>query len=166
METIRKMAQQVRQNPASRMALMEAVCRQITQKVGSTRASVWAFSALQDHITCECLYDVRTGAFSSGARLNEDDFADYFKAIKDDLKVVAPDAREHPATSCFNTLYFLPNNIFSLLDFVVLDGREPVAVLCCEHCRDERAWTRQDMDFLQAMSAALAPAFGRQKRTV
>lgn len=162
MDDIRKMAQHVRQNPDIRMDLMEAVCRSITVTVGSTRASVWAFSELHDYLTCECLFDVRTRAFDAGTRLSEDDFQEYFDAIRSDLKVVAPDAHEHPATRCFNDLYFTPNDIVSLLDYVILDGGEPVAVLCCEQCGDIRHWRPKDMDFLHAMSAALAPAFRRR----
>jgi GAF domain-containing protein len=137
-------------------SFLETVCKEITQHVGSTRASVWTFrQPLRDAIICEALYDTRDGSVSSGTVLAEDDFPDYFRAITDDLRIVAPDAVTHPATKAFDDVYFLPLDIRSLLDFVVLVDQVPVAVLCCEHCTDIKPWSEADVDYLQKMSSVV-----------
>lgn len=146
-------------------ALLETVCREITEHVGSTRASVWTFrQPLRDAIVCASLFDTRDGSVSKGAVLSEDDFPDYFRAVTEDLRIVAPDAVTHPATKAFDDVYFLPLDIRSLLDFVVLVDGVPVAVLCCEHCTDIKQWTDADVDYLQAMSSVVAFALKQSER--
>ena len=51
-----------------------------------------------------------------------------------------------------------------LLDFVVLIGDRPVAVLCCEHCAEQKQWTQADSDYLQAMSSVLTFGLKQQER--
>lgn len=148
----------VRTNPAAVADVYEAICRDIVEQVGATRASVWTFNTLKDAITSECLLDTRDGSVSRGVTLKEEDFGSYFHAIRNDLKIVAPDALTHPATSCFDEIYFTPLDIRSLLDYVVLVRDEPTMVLCCEHCGEQKAWSDEDIRYLHHMAAALALA--------
>lgn len=139
--------------------LYRAICQDIVEHVGSTRASIWLFNGVQDAITSQCLFDNRDGTFSSGVTLAEDDFPPYFEAIKRDLKIVAPDAEHHPATACFDDIYFTPLDIRSLLDFVIQEGSSPVAVLCCEHCGSRKDWSEADIKYLHQMAAVLGMTF-------
>jgi len=141
----------------------QAVCQDITTNVGATRASVWTIQtvALKSSITSVCLFDTRDGSFSSGVTLTEDAFPEYFEAITRDLKIVAPDAITHPATACFDEVYFTPLDIRSLLDFVILEKGRPVAVLCCEHCGEQKDWSAKDLDYLQAISTVVGFALKR-----
>lgn len=137
-------------------SFLETVCREITEHVGSTRASVWTFrQPLRDAIECACLFDTRDGSVHAGTVLAEDDFPAYFQAITDDLRIVAPDAITHPATSAFDDVYFVPLDIRSLLDFVVMVNNQPAAVLCCEHCATQKPWSQADIDYLQAMAGVV-----------
>ena len=138
-------------------SVYEAICKDITTHVGATRASVWRMdtTGLRSSITSVCLHDTRDGSFSSGVTLTEEAFPEYFEAITSDLRIVAPDAITHPATSCLDEVYFTPLDIRSLLDFVVLDKGQPVAVLCCEHCAEQKQWTQQDLDYLQAIATVV-----------
>lgn len=135
------------------------LAKQITEQVGSTRASLWLFNASKDAIVLQALYDTRTEEFASGSKLTEDDFPQYFEAIRRDLRVIAPAAHTHPATSCFSELYFEPLGIESLLDLVILNAGEPAAVLCCEHCGEQKQWSDDDMVFLEKMAAAFSMTF-------
>lgn len=148
-----------RANPDTLDDLYRAICQDIVEHVGSSRASIWLFNGVKDAITSQCLFDSRDGTFSSGVTLSEDDFPQYFDAIKRDLKIVAPDAEHHPATSCFDEIYFTPLDIRSLLDFVILEGTSPIAVLCCEHCGVIKDWTEADVKYLHQMSAVLGMTF-------
>lgn len=158
MDHIKQLVAECRQDPSQRPELFRVVCKEIVERLGTTRASIWSFTRLQEEIVCECLYDERDGSFSQGTRLAEDDFRDYFQAIKQDLKVVAPDAFNHAATRCFNKAYFTPLDIRSLLDFVILVDDEPVGVLCCEHCAEIKRWSDSDMALLHTMSALIGMA--------
>jgi GAF domain-containing protein len=140
-------------------AVHQAVCQDIVRHVGSTRASIWYFSPLQDRIVCACLLDIRTGFIEQGAELQEDDFPEYFSAIRDNEIVRASDAVRHPATQCFDELYFMPNGITSLLDVVITTGRRHVAILCCEHCDGVREWNASDEAYLRQMAVVLRLSF-------
>jgi GAF domain-containing protein len=144
---------------ATAAAVHQAVCHDIVRHVGSTRASIWYFGALHDRIVCACLLDIRTGLIERGAELREDDFPEYFSAIRDNEIVRASDAHRHPATRCFDDLYFMPNGITSLLDLVITVGRRHVAILCCEHCDDIREWGAADERYLRQMAVLLRLSF-------
>jgi GAF domain-containing protein len=144
----------------------QSMCKDITKNVGSTRASVWLLSPLQDAIECLCLHDTRDNSFHSGSKLKEEDFGDYFQAIKKDLKIIADDAANHPATKCFDEIYFIPNDIRSLLDFVVLKSGEPIGVLCCEHCTHIKNWTETDIQYLHQMSGLLSMTVSPGEKTL
>jgi GAF domain-containing protein len=145
--------------PDNRNRVLQATCRAITQAVGSTRASLWVFNDLGDEIRCLCLLDTRTDQFESGTVLSASDFGPYFEAIRSDLKIVADHAATHPATACFQSLYFAPLDICSLLDHVVLVRSELTGVLCCEHCGEPRRWTEADMEALHGIASVLGLAF-------
>ncbi|MCU0624079.1 MAG: GAF domain-containing protein, partial [Gemmatimonadaceae bacterium] len=83
-------------------------------------------------------------------------------AIKRDLRIVASDAATHPATSCFDEVYFTPLDIRSLLDVCIVVGGQPVAVLCCEHCGTVRPWSAEDIAYLDKMGALLGMALKQQ----
>lgn len=159
MEQSREALKAMRAGSGTLESVLEVVCREITDNVGSTRASVWDFGPAKDEIRCLKLLDTRDGSYSDGSVLREDDFPAYFEAIKADLKIVAADAAHHPATACFDEVYFVPLDIRSLLDFVIYRGTEPVAVLCCEHCVDKKNWSEADVAYLQNMAALIAFAF-------
>lgn len=79
--------------------------------------------------------------------------------MRDEGVIVASDAITHPATKCFDELYFVPNDIMSLLDVVIYDGSEQVGVLCCEHCEERKNWSDGDIKYLEGMAAVLRLAF-------
>lgn len=157
MERARASLKAYKANSATIDSVFRAICLDITENVGSTRASVWTFhEPLRDAIESVCLYDTRDASFTSGAVLREEDFPAYFHAVTNDLRIVAPDAITHEATSAFDDVYFAPLDIRSLLDYVVLVGDRPVAVLCCEHCGEQKTWAPAHIDYLQAMSSVVA----------
>jgi GAF domain-containing protein len=135
------------------------VARHITDTVGCTRASLWLFTAGGATIELQALIDTRTGEISQGDILHEDDYPDYFSAITNNLRVIATEARSHPATECLSEDYLQPLDIVSLLDFVVLHNGHPAAILSCEHCGEQKQWTDGDVAFLAQMAAVFSVIF-------
>jgi len=120
--------------------------------VGCSRSSLWRYnSALQDQVTCLDLYDTADQQHAAGFGLSESDFGPYFAAMRNDNLIVASDARNHPATSCFNELYFEPNGIYSLLDVGIGVGGTPFGLFCCEQVTFIKEWTNDDVEFLRAV---------------
>lgn len=161
MERTRSAFAELRDKKIELKELWKTVAVEITEQVGSTRASVWSFNLQKDEIFCEVLYDTRHKVFQSGVLLSEDEFSDYFSAMKSSDILVADDALTHPSTSCFDEIYFTPNDIMSLLDVIVYDGDEKIGVLCCEHCGERKKWSTQNISYLNSMAAVLRLAFRR-----
>lgn len=159
MEHLKEMIMSLAKGQETIENVYNAICKTIVDAVGSTRASVWLFNLTNDAIVCQSLYDSRTGEYFSEIRLTEDEFPDYFDAIKSDGFISAADAHQHPSTAGFTEAYFLPLDIYSLLDFVVVNNGKQVAVLCCEHCGDIREWTKGDEAYLKQMANILALTF-------
>ncbi len=143
-----------------------AICNDIIEHIGSTRASIWYFNTFGDEIKSMCLLDTRTNKFESGAILKVEDFPDYFEAINQHSCINAPDAINHPATRCFDDLYFVPTNIYSLLDFVISINDRQVAILCCEHCGERKYWSEEDENYLRQMSVLLRLSFLVENRKI
>jgi GAF domain-containing protein len=144
---------------ASAREVHETVCRDIIEHVGSTRASVWYFNPECDALKSAYLVDSRTPEVSDDTILLAKDFPEYFAAITENVFVRAVDAVNHPSTRCFAELYFAPLDISSLLDFVILVDKKPVAVLCCEHCSEIREWTHENQEYLHNMAVLLRLSF-------
>lgn len=133
--------------------------RTLVQEIGCTRASFWFYAGpLQDQAVCESLYDASDQQWSSGMVLHEDDFGDYFAAMREGRVLVASDARQHPATACFNESYFEPLNIYSLLDVGIdIDGL-PLGLVCCENTAQIKEWSQPDLQYLQQAAAMVSLA--------
>ncbi|HET7774278.1 MAG TPA: GAF domain-containing protein [Burkholderiaceae bacterium] len=143
----------------------EAACSHLSERLRCTRVSVWLYNGVRDALDELALLDARTQRFSSGMRLALSDFPAYFTALSTSDVIDAPAARTHPATACFGDAYFLPADIHSLLDRVVFDAGEPVAVICCEQCGAPRTWSEQDHETLAAVAHELGNAFTLARMT-
>lgn len=142
-----------------RAKFFQMLSRTVVQEMAASRGSVWFFDgALQDHLVCESLYDVADGKWLSGDVLSEDDFPDYFAALREIRQVIAPDARNHQMTAAFSESYLEPLNIYSVLCVTVeMDGRQ-IGVVGCEQCVQERDWTPADFQYLQQIAAMIGLA--------
>jgi hypothetical protein len=141
-----------------------SICKDIVSNVKTTRASVWYFDDTKEKIISACLFDVCSNIFTSGVVLKEEDFPEYFASIMKNNFVSASDAANHPATRCFDDLYFLPNDIYSLLDFIITVRTKQIAVLCCENCGSKREWSKYDHEYLSQMAQLLRLSFIVQQR--
>lgn len=122
----------------------------ITLSLNCSRASLWLYAdTLLNEIVAVDLFDSHQQDHLQGMRLHEDDFAPYFVAMRDDGGIDAPQAASHPATRCFNELYFLPNDIYSLLDVGIRINGQLVGVFCCEQVGAEMYWTQSQKTYLE-----------------
>lgn len=121
-----------------------------TKELGCTRASLWLYAdASLSEIKTIDLFDSNEITHSAGGVLTEAMFGPYFQAMRRDGRIDASDARQHPATRCFNEAYFLPNDIYSLLDIGIRCSGHLVGVFCCEQVSDYQRWTDEQKDYLE-----------------
>jgi len=129
----------------------------ITIQLKCSRASLWLYSdTLLSEIVAIDLYDSLSNEHYQGIALHEDDFAPYFAAMRDDGGIDAPVAAEHSATSCFNKLYFEPNDIYSLLDVGIRYNGQLVGVFCCEQVGEVMQWNNAQKAFLEQAGKLIA----------
>ena len=118
---------------------------------------------MQDSVVCLSLYDRTENAWSAGTVLKEADFGPYFEAMRNDGMIVAGDARNSPATRCFNEVYFEPLGIYSLLDVGIRISGEPFGLFCCENTTDILMWTPEHVDYLRQVGTLLGFALRKAK---
>lgn len=137
-----------------------AICRSVKAIVSNVnRVSLWKFNPQRTGLNCLILQDNNEIIIPDGVNLSSDDFPDYFDAILQNQWVIASDARTHPDTQCFNELYFKPNNIHSLLDFVFQDYFKAVGVICCEATGEAVQWSNQDIAGLKRIAGITSMFF-------
>lgn len=99
---------------------------------------------------------------TNGQILKKVDFPEYFDHILKNKVLSASDARENPATTCFNEVYFKPLNIFSLLDFIFHFQFKPTGVICCERVGDAIQWSNDDISALKRVANITSMFFSEE----
>lgn len=137
---------------------LKQICVLTQQLVkNADRVSLWRFDDLQkSKITCLMGYDAKQDIYWSNLELFAKDFPNYFNAIFEKDIVSASDARHHKATACFNELYFEPNNIYSLLDFILHKDFQPIGIICCERTDNPVQWLQEDEENLRSIATLIS----------
>ncbi len=145
-------------NPhASRAELLKKVCVYSHQLIPSANLiSLWRLDAERDAIVSLVNYDALDNKWSSGIELLRSDYPEYFKSLIENEVIIASDARNYSATRCFNTSYFEPNDIHSLLDFILHKDFIPYGILCCESKGKLVHWSDQDVDNVRTIATLIS----------
>ncbi|QOL24618.1 GAF domain-containing protein [Thalassotalea sp. LPB0316] len=132
MDEITKLSMTISKPKQSVSGKLREICSTLHKLVPqANRVSLWSLNSTKDRIDCHLLID-KDGNVSQGFSLSKNDFPQYFDAIIKHQVVNACDARNNVATACFNKSYFEPNDIHSLLDYIIHHDFEPVGIICCE----------------------------------
>jgi GAF domain-containing protein len=141
----------------SKRAVLEKVCDYAQQIIPSANLiSLWRFTPDRNSIVSLINFDAQSGEYKEGLELRRDDFPKYFENIVEHELIVASDARNHSATRCFNEAYFEPNDIHSLLDFILHKDFAPVGVICCESKGKQVDWTDEDIDNIRMVATMIS----------
>jgi GAF domain-containing protein len=134
---------------------LKLICETTAEVIsGADRVSLWTFEDDYSKIVSSVNYDNIDRIYSRVAELRRKDFAEYFDAIINNEVIMASDARTDPITTCFTELYFKPNNIFSLLDFILHHDFKPIGVICCESVGRKYQWSDNDVQSLRRIASA------------
>lgn len=126
--------------------------RDVVENLSADRCSIWLFNEEMDAVELDMLYELSTRRWSSGGELNRNDYPSYFTEVLRNPVIVADDAENHPATSCFKETYLRPLGIKSMLDVPILFRGETIGVICIESI-SERAWMDAEVNFAQVLSS-------------
>jgi len=132
--------------------LHHAICKDAAENLDANLVSIWRFEENNSKIICLHSYDVTTGEISKDQELLREQFPTYFEAILEETTICAPSARTHPLTKELAEAYFVPNEIESLLDFIVHKNFKPIGIICCESKRKRREWSEDDKSYLRSQA--------------
>lgn len=139
--------------------IYQAICRDIAEQLGTTRASVWLFNLAGDAIHCQCLKDQREADFPAGMVLAATSVPLYFDLISKDRLLVIPDYALHPATRNLAAPYARTSGIRALIDIMVPDQHGlPVAIVSAEQDRP-REWSEADVLYMYQIANLLTLTF-------
>lgn len=131
----------------------------------ASRASIWYYNIDKDSIECQVQYDVEFGDLGVGTELRKADFPVYMQAILNANVIIAYDARNFSLTSEFNESYFIPKNIYSILDIPLFVDGQNIGVICFEQKHEIRHWEEEEISFAQSIvDLAAIAVYSSQKK--
>ena len=133
--------------------LYQAMCKDAAENLDANFVGIWLFHDDLSKITCLHSLDVGTGTISEGQELFQKDFPEYFISILEESMVSASDARTHSQTKCLAEAYLVPNEVYSLLDFIVHKDFMPVGIICCESKGKKRNWSEEDHRYIRSLAS-------------
>lgn len=146
---------------ASRAALFETVCRDCADNIHANLVSVWLFDGAKRRIVRRSVYDALIDDYEDdGMSIAFEQAPTYFRHLREETVIVAPDARNNQITFELTDFYFKPLGIVSLLDFIIhRPGADPYGVVCCENRHGRRDWSDADVSYLRTIVALAALHF-------
>ncbi len=121
------------------------------------RISFWLYNKKRSEITCKSMFCLSQEQFRSGYTLKALDYPRYFKALEESRHLAANDARLDPRTSEFQD-YLKSFDIYSMMDVAVRLQGNIIGIVCHEHTRSHRDWSKEDQEFATSIADMLALA--------
>lgn len=144
--------------------IFRALCSDVYHLLNADLISIWSIEDDGDSI-------VRRFLFENGQELDQDQSAevrlsrtehpDYFAEILSSICLLAPDVRDNPHLESLVDIYFDPQGVQSLLDYVIYRNMVPVGIICCE-ARDARSWSMTDAEKIRSLTVAMSFEFEAQ----
>jgi PAS domain S-box-containing protein len=147
---------------------VERLAREVTEAAaratGVERANVWLFNDDETELRCIDLYEATPGAHSSGMVLNQSQFENELRLLRNTRYVNADDPLTDPRTAGYVEAYLKPLRITSMLDAVVhLSGRN-LGLLCLEHVDRAHHWEDDEIAFACQLTDKVALAITNRQR--
>jgi K+-sensing histidine kinase KdpD len=127
--------------------------KEVIESIDADRCSIWLYRDNEKQsIVCQQLYIKSEDNWYSDIELFKKDFFDYFEHLLLDPVIIADDAENHPATSCFTEGYLRPLGIKSMLDVPIIFRGDIIGVICIESL-SKRSWQKCEVDFANMLSS-------------
>jgi PAS domain S-box-containing protein len=136
----------------------KVLTKEVSNSINADRCSVWLYNTDRTSIICQQLYSKKTDSWEQNYELLKEDYKPYFLSLLLNPIIVANDARNHSATSCFKDTYLDPLGIKSMLDVPISYKGDTIGVICIENF-DFRIWDQVEIDFAQMLSALYSFAY-------
>lgn len=128
----------------------------IAETLRVDRVSFWLFNLDRSQLTCEGLYELNTGLYSTGTVLLTQDFPHYLETLLYGEPVVTSDALANPQTQELVETYLRPYRIQALLDTPIQIAGRRLGVIRCEQVNSQRQWQPEEQTFISAIANLVA----------
>ena len=132
--------------------VVHALAEDVQRVLGIDLVTVWQLAPDLGEMTCISSFDVEGKRKLEGAVLARADLPGYFSCILENQTISAYDVHSHSDLAELIEPYFKPNGVKSLLDYVIFDGIQPKAVICCETTKQNRDWTDSDVEEIRKLT--------------
>ncbi len=126
--------------------ILEAFAKSIV----SSRVSIWNYE--NETLACLDIIQSDTLEHSNSNSISEKDFPIYFKAIKEQIIIHAPDAHSNKYTHELSNPYLTVLGINSKLDIPIKTNNTLWGVLCIEYIGKEITWSNENISFAKAFA--------------
>lgn len=128
------------------------------------RLSIWSYNTPKSELTCKYFKEInKSNTVFDNAVLTENDLPIYFKSVKNNKVLSVTDARSDERTSELVSNYFIPFNIFSMLDVQIVDDSGFSGVICAEQCDKTRKWSDEEAEFMYSLSEVTSRAIANNQ---
>ena len=149
--------------------LLPALLGEIAVLLEVERASYFRLDEDGNAILLEAQYILSTGKCEAGSllRLSAADYPGYFAALREPSNlIVSHDVMKDPRMLEFQTSYFPPLGITSMLDAPVHRSGKLIGVVCLEHIGKKRRWTDGEVDMARSVGHLVALAIETRERDI
>lgn len=139
------------QSEAIRLGDLDKALQEITKVAAETlavsRVNIWKYEIHKQQIVCLAHYDMFSVEPLKGFTINALDYPVYFKHLSNESLLVINDARNAEASKEFEASYFIPFDIYSLMDIPIKIEGKMEAIICFEQTKEKRTWTINEREF-------------------
>ncbi len=135
---------------------LDRITEVLSHTLGAARTSIWELPTENGRLRCLSLYEAEKPGHSRGAVIAPESFPNYFRAIMQENRISADDARNDPRTCELAESYLRPLGIASMLDTGILMEGRLAGVVCCEHVGTRRKWHSDEESFAGTVAAIVA----------
>ena len=126
----------------------------ISKSILSSRIGIWNYK--NETLNCINVLNTNTLEHSGGISISEKDFPIYFKALKEQLFIHAPDVLTNKFTYEFSNTYIKTLGIGSMLDIPIKTNNILWGVLCIEYIGTNKIWTNEEISFTRSIGEIIS----------
>lgn len=154
-QVIQEICSRLDRGEIDRAQFLNAFTREMAELIGCSRAGVWMFvdTASGRSLHCIAMFDRAHDHMVNATDIGTLGAEPYFEALHRDGCIVAPDARNHPATRPFLDAYLLPLDIHSLLDVTFSVNGVVFGIFSCEQIGAPVKWTQRQLQWLRQIGS-------------
>ena len=144
-------------------AALRAIAETVADALEVERVELWLKNG-DESSTCAELFERTPRKHSQGRKPSLTVHPQYTAALRAERSIIAPDARRDPRTAEFSEAHFIPLGIGAIIDVAIRLGGDVVGIFSVEHVGPPRAWTDEDVDFVNSVVGLVAVALESARR--